>query len=248
MLNKVIITAQEAGEKILTYYSREIEAIDKSDNSPLTKADLAANKIILERLSEIDPKTPVISEESNIPTFEERKGWPRFWLVDPLDGTKEFIKKNDEFTVNIALIENGEPVLGVIYIPVRKQIYYAQRGEGSYKKSGSDVARRIYSTKADDDKPLKIAASRSHRSDTFQKELDEMGIEVEELISAGSSLKFCLVAEGTADVYPRMNPTMEWDVAAGDCIFRNSAKDGQHSSPLTYNKPSLKNEGFVIGL
>src|SRR5699024_836580 len=117
---------QEAGEKILTYYSTELDVVDKSDDSPLTEADLASNKIILDRLSEIDPKTPVISEEKHLPDFEERKNWDSFWIVDPLDGTKEFIKKNGEFTVNIALIKEGEPILGVIYIPVKKQMYYAQ--------------------------------------------------------------------------------------------------------------------------
>lgn len=248
MLNKIIKTAKEAGEKILTYYSEDVEVMDKSDDSPLTHADLASNNIILERLNSIDPNTPVISEEAGLPSFEERKLWDKFWIVDPLDGTKEFIKKNGEFTVNIALIEDGEPVIGVIYIPVKKQLYYAQRGEGSFRKNGDDVAQRIYSTQANKDEPLKVVASRSHQSDTLNKDLNEMGIELGELISAGSSLKFCLVAEGTVDIYPRMKPTMEWDVAAGDCIFRNSAKDGQHASPLRYNKPDLKNTGFVIGV
>lgn len=248
MLDKIIKTAHEAGEKILTYYSAEIDVVGKSDHTPLTEADLASNKIILDRLSEIDPETPVISEESNIPEFAERKKWDTFWIVDPLDGTKEFIKQNGEFTVNIALIKDGEPVLGVIYIPVKKQMYYAQKDQGSFRKSGDDVAKRIYSTRADKTKPLKVAASRSHQSDTLKEDLNKMGIELDELISAGSSLKFCLVAEGTVDIYPRMKPTMEWDVAAGDCIFRNSAKEGQHASPLQYNKPDLKNKGFVIGL
>ncbi len=248
MLEKIIKTAQEAGEKILTFYSREIEVFDKSDNSPLTKADLAANNIILDRLADIDPNTPVISEESGIPGWDERKGWDKFWIIDPLDGTKEFIKKNDEFTVNIALVKNREPVLGVIYIPAKKQLYYAQKGQGSFRKNGADVAKRIYSSPADKSIPLKVAASRSHQSETLYDDLGKMGIDVKELIEAGSSLKFCLTAEGTVDIYPRLNPTMEWDVAAGDCIFRNSAKEGQHTSPLTYNKSDLKNEGFVIGL
>ncbi len=248
MLEKIIKTAQEAGEKILTFYSREVEVFDKNDNSPLTIADLAANNIILDRLADIDSDTPVISEESGIPGWDERKDWDKFWIIDPLDGTKEFIKKNGEFTVNIARIEEGEPVLGVIYIPAKKQLYYAQKAVGSYRKEGNDVAQRIYSSPADKTKPLKVAASRSHQSETLYSDLGKMGIEVKELIEAGSSLKFCLTAEGTVDIYPRMNPTMEWDVAAGDCIFRNSAKTGQHTSPLEYNKPTLKNEGFVVGL
>lgn len=248
MLPDIIATAHEAGEKILTYYSREIEVFDKSDNSPLTKADLAANTIILDRLENIDPDTPIISEESGVPSWEERKKWDKFWMVDPLDGTKEFIMKNGEFTVNIALIENNEPVMGVIYVPAKKQLYYAQKGEGSYRKIGTDVAQRIYSAPAHNGESLRVAASRSHRSETLYDDLKEMGIEIKELIPAGSSLKFCLVAEGTADLYPRMGPTMEWDVAAGDCIFRNSAEKGRRSSPLKYNKPDLKNEGFIIGL
>lgn len=248
MLDKIIRTAQEAGEKILDYYSTDIEVVDKSDHTPLTKADLAANKIILDRLSKIDPKTPVISEESEIPAYEDRRYWDKFWLVDPLDGTKEFIKQNGEFTVNIALIKDGEPILGVIYIPVKKVMYYAQKGQGSFRRNGNNTAKHIYSVQADKNKPLIVAASRSHQSDTLEHDLNDMGIEMGELKPAGSSLKFCLVAEGVVDIYPRMKPTMEWDVAAGDCIFRNSARDGQHASPLTYNKPTLKNEGFIVGL
>lgn len=248
MLNKIIKTAKEAGEKILTYYSADIEVMDKSDDSPLTQADLASNEIILERLAEVDPDTPVISEEAGLPSLEERKSWNKFWIVDPLDGTKEFIKKNGEFTVNIALVEDGEPVMGVIYIPVKKKLYYAQKGQGSFRKDGDDVAQRIYSVQANKNKPLKVAASRSHQSDTLEEDLNERDIKLGELISAGSSLKFCLVADGTVDIYPRMKPTMEWDVAAGDCIFRNSAETGQHTSPLRYNKESLKNDGFIVGL
>lgn len=248
MLDKIIKTAHEAGEKILTYYSTDVEITSKSDHSPLTEADLAANEIILKRLSEIDPTTPVITEEAELPPYEERKIWDSFWIVDPLDGTKEFIKQNGEFTVNIALIKEGEPVLGVIYVPVKKTIYYAQKGNGSYRKKGNDVAQRIYSTQASKGTPLKVAASRSHQSETLENDLNEQDIELGELVSAGSSLKFCLVAEGTVDIYPRMKPTMEWDVAAGDCIFRNSAREGQHPSPLRYNKQDLKNKGFIIGI
>lgn len=248
MIQNVIETAREAGEAILSYYSGEIKVFEKKDESPLTKADMAAHHIILDALAEIDPGTPVISEESGVPEYEKRKDWNRFWIVDPLDGTKEFIKKNDEFTVNIALIEDGEPVLGVLYIPAKGQLFYAEKGKGSFRVNEGEEPERIYSAPADTSLPLKVAASRSHQSRSLKDDLHEQGIEIKELIAAGSSLKFCLVAQGIADIYPRTGPTMEWDVAAGDCIYRNSAKEGEHPSPLSYNKPDLKNEGFLIGL
>lgn len=248
MIQDIIETAKKAGEEILRYYSEEIRVFEKEDESPLTKADLAAHHVILDALEKIDPGTPVISEESGVPSYEERKSWNRFWIVDPLDGTKEFIKKNDEFTVNIALIEDGEPVLGVLYIPAKKQLFYAQKGKGSFRINSDGNPEQFFSFPADKSTPLKVAASRSHQSQSLKDDLKQQGIEIEELIPAGSSLKFCLVAQGIADIYPRMGPTMEWDVAAGDCIYRNSAKKGQNDSPLRYNKPDLKNGGFIIGL
>lgn len=248
MIQRVIETAREAGDKILSYYSEEITVFEKDDNSPLTKADLAAHHIIVDALTKIDPETPIISEESGVPSYESRKSWTRFWIVDPLDGTKEFIKKNDEFTVNIALIEDGEPILGVLYIPAKKELFYAEKGKGSFMISDGTEPKQIFSSPADKSKPLKVAASRSHQSRSLKVDLKKQGIKIKELIAAGSSLKFCLVAQGIADIYPRTGPTMEWDVAAGDCIYRNSAKEGQHVSPLSYNKPDLKNEGFLIGL
>jgi 3'(2'), 5'-bisphosphate nucleotidase len=248
MINKIIKTAKEAGEEILNYYSGDIEVYTKEDNTPLTQADLASQKVIIDTLEAVDPDTPIISEEAEIPSYEDRKSWNKFWLIDPLDGTKEFIKGNGEFTVNIALIEQGEPVLGVLYIPAQEKLYYAQKGKGSFCQQGTGKQEQIFSSPADRSKPLKVAVSRSHRSESLEHNLNQQGIRVDEFISAGSSLKFCLVAEGKADIYPRTGPTMEWDVGAGDCIFRCSAKDGQHESPLRYNKTDLKNEGFMIGL
>lgn len=248
MLDKIIETARDAGEAILEFYSEEIEVYDKEDDSPLTKADLAAHHIIVDALAEIDPDTPVISEESGVPDYEERKNWNKFWIVDPLDGTKEFIKKNGEFTVNMALIEEGKPVLGVVYLPAKDVLYFAENEIGSYKSENKEEPVRIYSFVADTSKPLTVIQSRSHGSDNLKDELAEKGIIMKDSVKAGSSLKFCLVAEGKADIYPRMGPTMEWDVAAGDCVYRNSAKDGQHYSPLTYNKTDLKNGSFLIGL
>jgi len=248
MLEKIIETAREAGAAILDFYSEDIEVVDKEDDSPLTKADLAAHHIIVDALAEIDPDTPVISEESGVPGYEERKNWTKFWIVDPLDGTKEFIKKNGEFKVNIALIDEGEPVLGVVYIPAKDVLYYAKKGKGSYKVEDGNKPQRILSKAADLSEALMVIQSRSHGSDSLKDDLKKKGITMKDSVKAGSSLKFCLVAEGKADIYPRMGPTMEWDVAAGDCVYRNSAEDGQHYSPLTYNKKDLLNSGFLIGL
>lgn len=249
MLKSIIETAQKAGEAILEYYDiDDLEVMAKKDDSPLTKADLAAHHIILKDLSELDPDTPIISEESGVPDYSKRKDWTKFWIVDPLDGTKEFIKHNGEFTVNIALIDQGEPVLGIVYLPAKDVLYYASREAGAFKIEDDADPERIFSETADISKPLTVIQSRSHGSDSLKEDLAEKGITMKDAIKAGSSLKFCLVAEGKADIYPRMGPTMEWDVAAGDCVYRNSARKGQHYSPLTYNKPDLKNGGFLIGL
>jgi len=245
MLNDVIALARRAGRAILAHYTDEITVTRKADHSPLTQADLAAHRVIVAGLGELDPGTPMISEESGIPPFEQRLDWGEFWIVDPLDGTKEFIKRNGEFTVNIALVRDGEPVLGVVYAPVEDVSYYAERGAGAWKREGAAEPVRIHSERADPARPLVVAASRSHGSPELEAYLAQF--EVKQRITAGSSLKFCLVAEGAADIYPRFGPTHEWDVAAGDCVYRHSARAGTHPSPLSYNKPTLKNEGFVIG-
>lgn len=248
MLKEVIGIAKQAGEAMLEFYTDDIEVMSKEDESPLTKADLTAHRIIVKELEKLDPVTPIISEESGVTEYEKRREWTKFWIVDPLDGTKEFIKKNGEFTVNIALIEEGKPVLGVVYLPDKKVTYYAEKGKGSFKQVGTEPPARIFSEASSPDDSLVAVQSRSHGSDKLLKELEEKGLKVEKTIPAGSSLKFCLVAEGEADIYPRMGPTMEWDVAAGDCVYRYSAPEGEHSSPLTYNKLDLRNTGFLIGL
>lgn len=248
MLKNVIEIAHQAGDAILEYYVDKIEVTSKDDDSPLTKADLAAHHIIVDALYELDPNMPIISEESGIPKYEKRKEWKKFWIVDPLDGTKEFIKKNGEFTVNIALIENGIPVMGVVYLPAKEITYYASQSEGAWKFKKDTSPNRIYSEPADLSQPLTVMQSRSHGSDDLADKLAQKGIRLGDVIRAGSSLKFCKVAEGKADIYPRMGPTMEWDVAAGDCVYRYSAREGIHSSPLTYNKRNLKNGSFLIGL
>ncbi|MTI87591.1 MAG: 3'(2'),5'-bisphosphate nucleotidase CysQ [Balneolaceae bacterium] len=248
MLKQIIETAEQAGQVILKFYTTDVEVITKDDDSPLTKADLAAHHIIVSALKQIDPETPVISEESEVPDYKERKGWDRFWLVDPLDGTKEFIKKNGEFTVNIALIEKGKPTLGVVYAPDKEVLYYAEESLGSFKKDGNSKAEQIYSKAADKSEELSIVESRSHGSDALENYLKDEGIKVKERIKSGSSLKICKVADGTADLYPRMGPTMEWDVAAGDAVYRYSAKEGVFESGIKYNKEDLLNPNFVIGL
>lgn len=240
--------ARLAGAVILEHYGAGAAgpaAVSKLDGSPVTVADLAAQRVINQKLEEWDAGVPVISEEAELPTYSERESWRRFWLVDPLDGTKEFISRNGEFTVNIALVEDGEPVLGVVYAPVLDVMYTAAKGLGAWRRGSDGADVRIFHEAAEDDRALTVVESRSHGSPELEAYLGT--IAVRERIRVGSSLKFCWVAEGRADIYPRLGPTMEWDVAAGDCIYRNSAREGQHASPLTYNKPELRNGPFVLG-
>ena len=247
-LMEVTAIAVEAGNLILRLrgHSRITEKGDHDgDTSPVTDADLAANQYIATQLAHLDSQIPIISEESKSADFTTRKDWQRFWLVDPLDGTKEFVRGSDEFTVNIALIENLEPVLGVIYTPAKELLYYAEKGRGSWKKIAARPPVQIFSSIPNLANGITVVESKSHPSAALESYLKHLP--VKERTTAGSSLKFCLVAEGAVDIYPRLNPTMEWDVAAGDCIYRNSARLGQRKSPLTYNKPTLKNDAFVIG-
>lgn len=232
----------------MKYYSEPIDVERKSDDSPLTKADLAANRIIVQYLMEEFPDIPVISEEGGVDDYGIRKKWKRYWLVDPLDGTKEFIKKNGEFTVNIALIEENVPVLGVVYLPAKEITYYSEKGSGSFKECEDGKVTRIYSKIPDRSKPMRVITSRSHQADDLAEHLNGLGIEVGSYVVSGSSIKICLIAEGEADIYPRTGPTNEWDTAAGDAVFRYSGKNGDRESPLKYNKESLLNPGFIIGL
>ncbi|MGE0554495.1 MAG: 3'(2'),5'-bisphosphate nucleotidase CysQ [Gemmatimonadales bacterium] len=238
--------AVEAGRRTLEYYGHEVDVERKADWSPVTVADRAAHELIVAALAALDPEVPIVSEEGAIPDLATRAAWTRFWLVDPLDGTKEFLNRNGEFTVNIALIERGVPVLGVIYAPALDLLYYAGRGLGSWKRERGGPPARISSRPPLPGHALRVAESRSHPSKALEDWLAT--VPVAERVPAGSSLKFCWVAEGRADVYPRLGPTMEWDVAAGDCIFRNSGAHEPRRSPLVYNQPELKNDGFVIGL
>jgi 3'(2'), 5'-bisphosphate nucleotidase len=244
----VVDLVREAGRATMVYYDGTIVAglREKDDRSPVTLADEVAHGILLEGLRHLDPATPVVSEEAEADGFEIRRGWRRFWLVDPLDGTKEFIKRRAEFTVNVALIENGEPVLGVVQAPALDLLYWAVKGGGAWREEKGRPAERIYSSAPAAGTPLTIVESLSHPSPELEQYLQT--IPVGRRVKAGSSLKFCWVAEGRADLYPRLGPTMEWDVAAGDCVYRQSGRDGERPSPLTYNKPDLRNTSFVIGL
>jgi 3'(2'), 5'-bisphosphate nucleotidase len=243
----VVDLVRQAGRATMRYYDdASPEVREKDDKSPVTLADEVAHDILLDGLRKLDPATPVVSEEAEAAAFETRRGWRRFWLVDPLDGTKEFIKRRAEFTVNVALIENGEPVLGVVEAPALDLVYWAVKGGGAWREDKGAPAERIYSAVPAPGAPLTVVESLSHPSPELEDYLKT--IPVARRVKAGSSLKFCWVAEGRADVYPRLGPTMEWDVAAGDCVYRQSGRDGERPSPLTYNKPDLRNPSFVIGL
>jgi 3'(2'), 5'-bisphosphate nucleotidase len=244
----VIDLARQAGRATMPYYDGTLAADvrEKDNRTPVTLADEVAHDILVEGLRQIDPGTPVISEEAEAASFDHRRAWRRFWLVDPLDGTKEFIKRRAEFTVNVALIEDGEPVLGVVLAPALDLLYWAVKGGGAWREENGGAAERIYSSPPSPGTPLTVVESLSHPSPELEDYLQT--IAVGRRVKAGSSLKFCWVAEGRADIYPRLGPTMEWDVAAGDCVYRQSGRNGERPSPLTYNKPDLRNPSFVIGL
>ena len=246
LCQKVIHIARQAGEKILEVYNSEYTIEHKKDNTPLTTADLAADKIICDALKELTPDIPILSEESTHIPFETRKQWPCYWLIDPLDGTREFIKRNGEFTVNIALIKNHQSILGVINVPVLNTDYYAWRGGKSYKKA-PDSEAKIINARAADKNNLVIAGSRSHASDKLKIYLEKLG-DIE-LLSVGSSLKSCMVAEGAVDLYPRLGLTSEWDTAAAQCIVEEAGgyMTQTNGSALRYNtKDCLLNPEFFV--
>ncbi|MGB5444485.1 MAG: 3'(2'),5'-bisphosphate nucleotidase CysQ [Psychromonas sp.] len=236
--------ARLAGEAILQIYQRDFDVQLKADTSPLTEADLAAHEIIMQGLAELTPEIPVLSEEDANVDWSVRQTWQQYWLVDPLDGTKEFIKKNGEFTVNIALIENGKPILAVVYAPVLDKLYFSNKSQAflTTAEKANIPLQVCHNTER-----LKVLVSRSHPSAGILAYLDKLGNH--ETLAVGSSLKFCLIAEGLANLYPRLGPTMEWDTAAGHCIAEKAGArvcelDGQ---PLVYNqKESLLNPFFEV--
>jgi len=246
LLIDVIALAKRAGRAILEVYTHTDPGTTyKADDSPLTRADLASHHLLLEGLGTLTPLLPVLSEESAVIAYDERRGWDRYWLIDPLDGTKEFLKRRDEFTVNVALIEREAPVLGVVHAPALDVTYVAAHGVGATKQQGDWPPKPIHV--ADYRRGmLKVVVSRSHAGPETESLLRTLG--PVESISIGSSLKLCLVAEGAAHFYPRLGPTMEWDVAAAQCVVEEAGGsvtdlDGR---PLRYNKPSLKNPHFVV--
>jgi 3'(2'), 5'-bisphosphate nucleotidase len=244
-LDDVRAIAVEAGRRILTVYGREYNVTRKDDNSPLTEADRVAHDLILERLGALTATLPVLSEESAAADYAARASWQRFWLVDPLDGTKEFISRTGEFTVNIALVDNGRPVLGVVHVPVRGETYWACLGNGAFRQVGQNGTESIRVRRYSGG-PATVVASRSHGSKETTAFLESLG--KHDIANMGSSLKFCLVAAGQADVYPRLGPTMEWDTAAAQCVVEGAGGrvidlDGR---PLLYNKPDLHNPWFIV--
>jgi 3'(2'), 5'-bisphosphate nucleotidase len=238
--------ARAAGQAILEVYHRDFSVEQKDDDSPLTAADLASNRLIVQRLGQLDPDIPILSEEGADIPYQTRSRWQRYWLIDPLDGTREFVKRNGEFTVNIALIEDGRPVAGVVHVPVTGVSYLGQSGRGAWKigPQGEAVPIRVRDHRR---ATAQVAGSRSHAGDSLKRFLERLGDH--EIVSMGSSLKLCLVAEGVADIYPRLGPTSEWDTAAAQAV--GEAAGGMVTDtrlrPLRYNtKESLLNPHFLV--
>lgn len=263
-LDTAIALSIEAGRAIMAIYAQDFSVIKKDDLSPLTEADMAAHYIIVAGLEKLTPDLPVLSEESIPIPYATRATWHRYWLVDPLDGTREFVKRNGEFTVNIALIENHKPILGVVYVPVTGVCYYARQGQGAYKQEVGNAAitpgilpqttlvhpytaaQKIHG-RAWNGEQLIVAGSQSHRSNDFDSFLANIGDH--HVISMGSSLKSCLVAEGKVHIYPRLGLTSEWDTAAAQCIVEEAGGQLTDTAlrPLRYNtKESLLNPSFLV--
>jgi len=263
-LEDIVAIAQKAGDAIMQIYTKDFTIEYKDDKSPLTEADTKSNEIICRELNRLNSKfkiqhstfinIPIMSEENKQTEYEVRKNWDYYWCIDPIDGTKEFIKKNDEFTVNIALIHKDTPVLGVVYAPAIDEMYKAKKGEGAFKNN----QKLPLQTNPNPKEKLFVVASKSHLSPETQEFIDNLEIKEIEQVSKGSSLKLCMVAEGKADIYPRLAPTMEWDTAAADAIVRESGKmtyqynltfNIQHltlEDSLCYNKENLLNPWFVV--
>ena len=246
LVEPIVTLAKEAGDGILEVYATDFDVQAKDDESPLTQADMASHRIIDKGLRELTPDIPIISEESGLPPYAERGQWQTYWLIDPLDGTKEFVNRNGEFTVNIALIDGGRPVLGVVHVPVSGKTYTGCEGVGASVRNSEGESRSINvaSTTAT---PVRVVGSRSHRGASLDAFLEQLG-EVE-MLPMGSSLKFCVVAEGGADIYPRLGLTSEWDTAAAQAVVEQAGGavlelDGQ---PLAYNaKEDILNPYFLV--
>lgn len=245
MLEAICQLAREAGDAIMQVYDgkKPMEVTNKVDDSPVTAADIAAHQVIVRGLQALAPEIPVLSEEDP-PAWEVRQNWQRYWLVDPLDGTKEFIKGNGEFTVNIALIENGKPVLGVVYAPVLKVMYFAGKGKAWKDESGNCSQIQV-----SDARPPLVVVSRSHTDDELKEYLSQLG--EHQTTAIGSSLKFCLVAEGQAQLYPRFGPTNVWDTAAGHAVAVAAGayvRDWQGRTLDYTPRESFLNPGFRVSI
>ena len=246
LLPAISTLARRAGDAILSVYGQQFEVTNKADESPLTLADMRSHEIIVRGLKQLTPDIPVLSEEASDVPYEERSRWTKYWLVDPLDGTREFVSRNGEFTVNIALIQGHDPVLGVVHVPVQDTLYYGARDAGAFRVVGREQAVRL-NVRQPAASPLRIVGSRSHRDNVLDKMLPKL--EPYELVPVGSSIKFCLVAEGSADLYPRFGPTSEWDTAAAQAVVEAAGgsviqTDG---SRLRYNtKAELLNPHFLV--
>jgi 3'(2'), 5'-bisphosphate nucleotidase len=237
--------AKKAGEKILQIYGQDFSVSYKEDQSPLTIADQQANDIIESYL--LKTNIPILSEEGKLTEYKERKNWKLLWIVDPLDGTKEFLKRNGEFTVNIALVKNGKPILGVIFAPVKSWLYYGS-SNGSYREIDGEIVKLPLDNPSTN---FKVVGSRSHQSPETKEYFKDIKKQKEnvEIVSMGSSMKICLVAEGNADIYPRFAPTMEWDTAAGHAIAKYAGKkliDFKTKQEMVYNRESLTNNWFIV--
>lgn len=245
-IGPVVDLARKAGDAILEVYASDFDVQSKDDESPLTQADLAAHRRIIGGLAGLTPELPVISEEGGLPPFDERSRWPTYWLVDPLDGTREFVNRNGEFTVNIALIEDGRPVFGVVRVPALKKTYVGCDGCGAELRVDGQPPRPIQ-VAGNSACPVRVVGSRSHRGASLDAFIENLGDC--ELVPMGSSLKFCVVAEGGADVYPRLGPTSEWDTAAAQAVVEQAGGsvvtlDGK---PMKYNqKEDILNPHFIV--
>ncbi len=245
-IEPVVELAIRAGDAILEVYATDFDVQHKADQSPLTQADMASNHVIDQGLRALTPDIPILSEESGLPEFAERSQWKRYWLVDPLDGTKEFVNRNGEFTVNIALIDANRPVFGVVHVPVTNKTYFGCDGSGAELRCANSDAVTINVAKKSAEPP-RVVGSRSHRGASLDGFLQNLG--KFDMQAVGSSLKFCLVAEGAADIYPRLGPTSEWDTAAAQAVVEQAG--GRvitlDSKPLSYNsKAEILNPHFLV--
>jgi len=244
-LKQIKNIAKISAKEIMKIYKKDFTIEYKDDKSPLTQADTKSNEIICEALKKLYPNIPILSEENKQIEYKNRKNWEYYWCIDPIDGTKEFIKKNNEFTINIALVHQNIPVLGVVYAPAMDMMYFAKQNEGAFLngqklplQKNENLSQKMF-----------VVASKSHLSPETQEFIDNLDTKEVEQVSKGSSLKLCMVAEGTADIYPRLAPTMEWDTAAADAIVREAGKmtyQFETDMPMLYNKENLLNPWFIV--